>query len=111
MAAHEAPILITAAQIRDEMERRLLHLYTQDQYNGQYAGECEFHESILADTIMEEDESDSRDGAYTDFSYVGSLPDDNAAIQANVSGQSSGRRGGVSRPVAGTASSPRLLYQ
>jgi len=62
MAKHETLIgqSITAASLWVRMESRFSYLYDHDKYNGQYAGEFDFIESVLADSFTEEEVS--RDG-------------------------------------------------
>ena len=94
MAKHEKPK--TASGMRDYMERRFLHLYTTDRYNGQYAGEFSTLEMMLADNYKDGD--DFMEGRQT----IGNF----ATPTFECDGEGAGGGGGGSRPVAG---SPRLL--
>ena len=98
MAKHDAPIrpAITARTLRAKMEARFAYLYDQDKYNGQYAGEFNVLESVLADSFM--DDESSREGEQSVENF--------AALTAARGGEKPGGGVGGSRPVAG---SPRLL--
>jgi hypothetical protein len=56
MAKHGNSIgtVITAAYIRECMERRFADLYDNGQYNDQYFGGFNFLESVLADSFTDE---------------------------------------------------------
>ena len=96
MAKHD--VLVTAASIMENMERRFSYLYTDELYNGQDAGEYEVLETVLFESSKEEDDISSKDGEQS----VGNFANSTAA----ECGDGRGGGGGDSRP---PAVSPRLL--
>jgi len=92
MAKHETLTRqsITAAILRTRMESRLAYLYDQDKYNGQYAGEFGFIESVLADSFTEEE--DSKEGEQFVENFATSTAEEGIEFGGGV---------GASRPGAG----------
>ena len=102
MAKHGSSIIsgISAASIREEMERRFSYLHSHDLYNGEHAGEYAVLESILSDFVEEESPGLESVLSVGDF----------ASSTDGVRGLADGERLGGSRADSGAApSSPRLL--